>query len=208
MKQPPFEKSVFINCPFDADYASLLQAAAFCLTYNGYYPRITTEVASNASGRLERVAELIRGSKFSIHDLSRCKASTIGEFARMNMPFELGLDYGCLAFGGDKFSSKIVLILEHTRDDYSESLSDIAGWDIHPHNGDVLTLVRIITDWLNHQAPPQSARPGAVMTQYATFQGWHWHRELESGASEDDIRAYPTITMLRAMREWVDSQAI
>jgi hypothetical protein len=42
---------------------------------------------------------LIHESRFGIHDLSRCKAITAGDYVRMNMPFELGIDHGSKRFG-------------------------------------------------------------------------------------------------------------
>ena len=85
---PPFERSVFINCPFDEAFAPLLQAIAFCVTDLGYCPRLAPENADNAANRLDRIIDLIRGSKYGIHDLSRCKSAVPGEYARMNMPFD------------------------------------------------------------------------------------------------------------------------
>jgi hypothetical protein len=92
---PPFERSVFVNCPFDEDFAPLLQAIAFCITDLGFYPRIAPENANNAANRLDRIVEQISESKYGIHDLSRCKSTKVDEYARLNMPFELGLDHAC-----------------------------------------------------------------------------------------------------------------
>lgn len=92
---PDFERSVFLNCPFDSEFAPLLQAIAFCVADMGLSPRLAPENADNASNRLSRITDLIRTSRYGIHDLSRCKSRSVGEFARMNMPFELGIDHGC-----------------------------------------------------------------------------------------------------------------
>lgn len=80
-EQIPFERSVFINCLFDDDFAPLLQAIAFCLTDLGFYPRLAPENADNALNRLERIIELVKTSKYSIHDLSRCRSVKAGEYA-------------------------------------------------------------------------------------------------------------------------------
>ena len=131
-----FERSVFINCPFDDDYAPLLQAIAFCATFLGFWPRLAPQNGDNALNRLNRIDEIIRTSKYGIHDLSRNKAKTKGEFSRMNMPFELGIDYGCKTFGAAPLATKCILVLEERRYDYQKCLSDIAGWDIEAHGGD------------------------------------------------------------------------
>ena len=205
MNAPPFERSVFVNCPFDEPYAPLLQAIAFCVTDLGFVPRIAPENADNAANRLERIVELIRGSRYGIHDLSRCKSTVIGEFARLNMPFELGLDHACARFGPDPLTSKTILILEETRFDYQKGLSDIAGWDIPAHSGDYIKLVRIVSGWLIRQAHAQPVGASRIQDNYMVFQEWYWERETARGASDDDIRAYPTIQMMTAMREWVEA---
>jgi len=202
---PPFERSVFVNCPFDDEFAPILQAIAFCITDLGFYPRLAPENADNAANRLDRIVELVRGSKYGIHDLSRCKANGEGEFARMNMPFELGIDHGCRRFSDGPLAQKAILILEDDRYDYQKSLSDIAGWDIHAHGGDHIAAVRHVSMWLIRLAGAERVGPARILGNYAAFQEWYWERELASGASEDDIKAYPTVQMVEAMREWVDA---
>ena len=201
---PPFERSVFVNCPFDDEFAPILQAVAFCITDLGFYPRLAPENADNAANRLDRILDLVRGSKYGIHDLSRCKSTAVDEYARLNMPFELGIDHGCRMFGGGKLTGKAILILEGTRYDYQKGLSDIAGWDIQPHGGDYIEAVRSVRTWLVRQAGAVAMGASRILGNYAAFQEWYWERELALGASEDDIRAYPTVQMVEAMREWID----
>ena len=202
---PPFERSVFVNCPFDEDFAPILQAIAFCIVYLGYFPRLAPENADNAATRLDRIAELVRGSKYGIHDLSRCKSAAAGEYARMNMPFELGLDHACRRFGGAPLTDKRILILEDTRYDYQKALSDIAGWDIQAHGGDHEKAVRHVRSWLIAQAAAPAVGAALVQGKYIAFQEWYWERELAAGSSEDDIREYPTAELIRAMHEWKDA---
>lgn len=202
MTSPPFERSVFVNCPFDDDYAPLLQALAFCICNLGFYPRLAPENADNATSRLERIVDLIRGSKFGIHDLSRCKASVAGEYARLNMPFELGLDHGYARFSSEP-AGKAILVLEKNRYDSHRTLSDIAGWDIHPHSNDHIKLVRVVSEWLIRQAGAEPVGPSKIQGDYLAFQEWYWDRESERGASDEDIRAYPTVRMITAMHDWI-----
>jgi len=200
---PPFARSVFFNCPFDDQYAPLLQAIAFCVAELGFFPRLAPENADNAASRLDRIVDLIRGSKFGIHDLSHCKAAAADEYARMNMPFELGLDHGCARFSDGSLVGKAILILEHTRYDFQKTLSDISGWDISAHGGDHIVAVRIVSSWLVKQAGAQAVGASRILGSYATFQGWYWDREAQRGSSDEDIRAYPTIQVVDAMREWI-----
>lgn len=185
---PPFERSVFINCPFDEDYASLLQAISFCVVYLGFHPRLAPENADNAAARLDRIADLIRGSKFGIHDLSRCKSSAADEFARMNMPFELGLDHACGRYGSGELAEKTILVLEHDRFDYHRALSDISGWDIRAHGDNHEKAILHVRSWLIAQAGAERVGLSHIIGKYIAFQEWYWERETAAGSSEDDIR--------------------
>ncbi|MDP2127630.1 MAG: hypothetical protein Q8K97_09630 [Pseudohongiella sp.] len=202
---PPFERSVFLNCPFDDAFAPLLQAIAFCVTDLGFYPRLAPENANNAANRLDRIVELVRLSKFGIHDLSRCRSTSIGEYSRLNMPFELGVDYGCANFGTGQLTEKSILILEEKRYDYQKVLSDIAGWDIEAHDSDHIKAVRVVRNWLVRIACADPIGPSRIQGDYLTFQEWYWERELKRGASDDDIRAYPTMQVVEAMQEWIEA---
>ena len=202
---PPFERSVFVNCPFDEDFAPVLQAVAFCIVYLGLFPRLAPENADNAAARLDRIADLIRGSQYGIHDLSRCKSTQADEYARMNMPFELGLDHACRRFGQAPQTDKRILILEHTRYDYQRALSDISGWDIQAHGGDHEKAVRHVRSWLIAQAGAPAVGAALIQGKYIAFQEWYWERELAAGSSEEDIREYPTAELIRAMHQWKDA---
>lgn len=201
--QPAYDRSVFLNCPFDEEFAPLLQAAAFCVTDLGFFPRLAPEDSDNSRSRLDRILELIKGSKFGIHDISRCHLASPQEFARLNMPFELGLDVACARFGGPSHASKAILVLEHDRYDYQKSLSDISGWDIESHQGEFARVLRIVRRWLIQQAKVPAIGAALIEHHYSDFQEWHWERELLTGAAEDDIREYPTIDFVQAMQEWV-----
>lgn len=205
MPGPPFEKSVFINCPFDDDFAPILQAIAFCVVYLGFYPRLAPENADNAAPRLDRIIELVRGSKYAIHDLSRCKSKAADEFSRMNMPFELGIDHACRKFGAGELAQKSILILEENRYDYQKVLSDISGWDINSHNANYEKAVRHVRSWLVAQAKAPAVGAAFIQGKYIAFQEWYWERELEAGSSEEDIREYPTIELIRSMHEWMEA---
>ena len=100
------ENSIFINCPFDDDYLPLLRALLFVARFYNLEVKISSTDLDSKSNRLSRIIALMRESKYSVHDLSRMKSGKKGEYYRMNMPFELGLDYG---ISGD---DKIFLIFE------------------------------------------------------------------------------------------------
>jgi hypothetical protein len=95
MSKENFDTNVFINCPFDNDYRQLLLAVIFTALYLGYKPRLSLERADSGENRIDKILDLIIESKFGIHDLSRIESQKGNEHFRMNMPFELGIDFGC-----------------------------------------------------------------------------------------------------------------
>ncbi|PUB18746.1 hypothetical protein [Yoonia sediminilitoris] len=198
-----FEKCVFVNCPFDEEYEPLLQAILFCIVDLGFTPRLASENQDSGDVRLVKIRELIEASKFSIHDLSRCQARKVGEHFRLNMPFELGIDYGCRQYFGDGREAKRFLILEEQRYRYQAALSDISGSDIQAHKGDYQLAVKKVRNWLVNVAGADGVGPTAIFRNYTDFQEWYWEKMRAAGASEDDIREYPTSEVLDAMHEWV-----
>ena len=87
------EHYIFINCPFDEDYQHLLRSMIFTCLYVGLKPQLS-DTTDSFDIRVSGIIDLIKESKYSIHDLSRAKARKKGEVSRMNMPFELGIDIG------------------------------------------------------------------------------------------------------------------
>lgn len=156
-----FESSVFLNCPFDQKYISdLLKPMIYVIIKNGYTPRLSLEVSDSGQVRLEKITEIIRSCKYGIHDLSIVKAKKAKEFARMNMPFELGIDYGLRKSGIPPLNKKQFLILEAVKYDYMKAISDINGFDIKVHGNETEKLFDCLYSWssetlkINKQDPP------------------------------------------------------
>ena len=201
-----FNDNVFLNCPFDPDYAPIMQAVLFCLVRFGFKPRIATEQSNAAEPRIEKICELIQTSKYSIHDLSRCQASQAEELFRLNMPFELGIDFGCRRYGGHPYSEKVILILEEERYRYQAAISDLAGSDIEAHESNYQIAVRKVRNWLtNNISDMPSVSASLVLAEYEDFQEWHYKRQLAKGFSEQDIQDYPTSEFLDEMLDWISS---
>ena len=147
-KHQNYEKHVFINCPFDDKYFDLLQTLLFAIIYYGFIPRISLENSDSGLPRLEKIIQLIEESKYSIHDLSRLQSKSANEFYRLNMPFELGIDYGLRKFNPE-YSDKKSLILETERYDYMKAISDINGFDIKNHEDIPVKLVECVRAWFS-----------------------------------------------------------
>lgn len=110
-----FENNVFANCPFDDQFRPLLRPLLFSIHYLGFTPRIALERLDSAEPRIEKIVEVIEASKYSIHDLSRLRATTVGEFYRLNMPFELGIDFGCRRFKEGECSQNLWMVRRESK---------------------------------------------------------------------------------------------
>ena len=202
MAGSPFDRNVFLNCPLDREYEPILQAVLFCLVRFGLTPRIATERNDAGEARIDKLLELIGASRYSIHDLSRCQAREAGEHYRLNMPFELGIDFGCRRYGGHPFSEKVILVLEEQPYRYQAAMSDLAGMDVEAHGGDSETAVRKVRNWLTGLGGFERVGAARVLAEYEDFQAWYYERQRGAGFSDEDIQDYSTAELLEAMFDW------
>lgn len=202
---PDFDRSVFINCPFDKEFEPILQAMLFCIVYLGMRPRVARERADAAEVRVEKIIELIQESKYSIHDLSRARANRAGEYYRLNMPFEFGIDHGCRRFKGSPWADKKMLIVADRQYAYQKALSDIAGNDIETHSGRFDTAIKKVRNWLVNEAEAPNVGARRIINKYVDFQEWYFEKHRAAGAEDADIKQYPTSELLSGMVEWKDA---
>lgn len=199
-----FEKSIFINCPFDDKYLPLLKSLLFATIYLGFTPRIATERLDSAEMRIDKLIELIRESKFGIHDLSRLKSNKKGEYFRLNMPFELGIDIGCKTFGDKNHNTKKCLILEKERFRYQAALSDLSGADIKVHHDSEETLIKEVRNWLTDvatiQKPPS---PSAVWSAFIDYNSWLYDNLTPQEYTKKDIIDLPVNEIIIYMTQWL-----
>jgi hypothetical protein len=200
---PNFSLNVFVNCPFDGEYEPILKAILFCLVRFGLRPRIATERNNAGETRIDKIAELIGASEYSVHDLSRCQAREGGEHYRMNMPFELGMDFACRRYGGAPYGEKKILVLEEQKYRYQAALSDLAGVDIVPHEGRYELAVRGVRNWLAGMNGFEQIGSARVLSEYEDFQEWYTERQRAAGFSIDDMRDVGIPELLQAMLDWM-----
>jgi len=50
-----FSTNIFINCPFDKDYKSLLRPILFTIVYLGFNPRLASERSDSLEQRIEKI---------------------------------------------------------------------------------------------------------------------------------------------------------
>lgn len=166
---PNFELNVFINCPFDSAYAPIFEAVVFAVHDAGFYAKSALERLDSSQIRLHKIVELIRSSRFSIHDLSRTELDDTTALPRFNMPLELGIDIGCKTFS--RFHArKSFLIFDSEQYRFQKYISDIAGQDIHRHGNSPVAAVTRVRDWLRAESGLRTIPGGAaIYERYLDF---------------------------------------
>ena len=96
-----------------------------------------------------------------------------------------------------------VLVLEENRYRFQAAISDIAGSDIEAHGGDFQKAIGKVRNWLVSEAQVGSVGILKIQQSYSDFHEWYYEKKLSEGASDDEIKEYPTSELLTAMREWV-----
>jgi hypothetical protein len=198
----PFDKNVFINCPFDKDYTPLLRTLSFVLLYLELEPNLS-QTLSSSTIRINQIKQYIKNCKFSIHDLSRSKALEKGELPRFNMPYELGLDIGASEYGGKKLQNKKALILETDKYHYQKVLSDIAGQDIANHNNDPKVLTLKVRNWISDNSPgkiiPSQSQIWYAFNQFSA----DLLTSLSSTYSMSEIEEMPIGDYIKFAKDWL-----
>jgi hypothetical protein len=199
-----FGRNVFINCPCDERYVPLLQALLFTIVHLGYTPRIALERSDSGEIRLQKISDLIRRSRFSIHDLSRTQAAEPGEFYRMNMPFEFGVDYGCRLFGQSGLRRKRCLVLSGHPFDHVRALSDASGIDVKHHNHEPLELMRQVRNWFVETAEAREVPSASTIWRgFIDFMLDFNGRRVADGYSPEDLNTMPVREFVGFIARWV-----
>ncbi len=198
-----FERNVFVNCPFDSQYLPLLRPLLFTIIYLGLKPRIALEAMDSGQARLDKIVGLIADSKFGIHDLSRMEAAQAGELYRLNMPFELGIEFGCRLFGHGRHKDKRSLVLEAEPHRYKAALSDLSGSDIESHGNEPYRVIGIVRNWLKNVSPMQAPGPAQIEGAFSDFTIENYNDLTDEGFSPPDIEALPVSELIDRMERWV-----
>jgi len=162
--------SVFVNCPFDDGYKPIFDAIVFAIFDCGFVARSALELMDGAEVRVDKIARIIEGSRYGIHDISRTELDAANGLPRFNMPFELGLFLGARRFGNSEQSRKRCLILDREPHRYQRFISDIAGQDIASHDNSARGAISSVREWLGG-ASKRKTIPGAtdIWNRYRRF---------------------------------------
>ncbi len=193
-----YERSIFLNCPFDKDYLPLFEALAFTILFCGFQPRTVFEILSGGEERLEKIFRLIGSCKYGVHDISRTELTD--RLPRFNIPFELGLFFGAQRFDPLQVRQKQSVILDKHRYRYQQFISDLAGIDVLNHEGRAQQMVRIVRDWLrNNSGDRDIPGPRVISEQLALF-------KKTGKAVPGEALTYPAI--ISTMTQWIRLNAL
>ncbi len=197
---PDYTSSVFINCPFTADFDHLFRAITFSVLDCGFIPRCAREDIDSGDVRLQKIERIIEGCKYGIHDLSNMALDPVTGLPRFNMPLELGLFLGAKRFGDKKQKEKRLIIFDELPHRFRQAISDISGQDIEAHHGDLESIISTIRNWLRTVSRRRTL-PGAaqVVERYRNFE-----LALPSICRElnYDINDLPFIDFCETIVEW------
>jgi len=198
-----YEKSVFINCPFDDAYWDLFRPLVFTVMRLGFIPKYSLERSDSSEARISKITSLIEESQFGIHDLSRCVAVKKGDVFRLNMPLELGLDMGAKTYGSPELRKKRILILEKERYRFQKAISDLSNSDIKAHNADPDQIVTVVRDWLVQEAKAPKLSPSYIWGQFNDCMADIYIELLAENYTPKDIEKLPEHERIERMYAWI-----
>ncbi len=199
--------NVFVNCPFDSDYVEIQSRIIFTIIYLGLEPQVASLIDDSGQSRLEKIQEMIGSSRFSIHDISRLKAGEKGEFYRLNMPLELGMDIGARNFQ-TKYRDKKFLILEAAKYDYQKAASDLNGFDPKSHDNNAEKAVECVRDWIENQRPKKADGAAKINSFYLEFRSDLYDDLVNCrGFNEEQASNLQLSELVTEMKEWLADRA-
>lgn len=197
-------RTIFINCPFDAQYRPIFDAIVFTAAYSGF--RVVCALSENDSMkvRVHKILDMTRACSLGIHDISRTETDPGSGLPRFNMPFELGLFFG-MAYSAGNSPTKRGLILDKKRYQYHQFLSDLSGNDIAVHANKPIAAIKAIRDWLAPMDPArQLTGSDAIAKAFRRFEG-----HLSAHARGHGFAAPRDVTFVERLKltlAWLDAQ--
>ena len=201
-----YDKTVFINCPFDKDYGDIQAYIVFTILYLGFEPLIASAVTDSGEARFSKITRMIADARFSIHDISRLKASRKGEYYRLNMPLELGVDLGIREFS-ESHKDKVFLILSREPYDYQKAASDLSGYDIEAHEDNAELCCEKVRNWLENHVPNKSDGASKIATAFTDFQSDLIAMLLDRGFNDKQIENLQMSETISEMKEWLQARS-
>ncbi len=191
---------MFINCPFDQEYAATFEALIFAVYATGFRPRSARELDDGGQPRLEKLYGIIQQCRYGIHDLSRTELDETNQLPRFNMPLELGIFLGARRYGGKVQEEKRLLIFDVEQYRYQRFISDLAGMDIHAHGGVAERAVMEARNWLANVSRRKLPSGQQLIEAYRRFVA---DLPAIADALEFDARWIPYVDFERIVVTWL-----
>jgi hypothetical protein len=173
---PKAGRSVFVNCPFDGKYKPLRDAILLSALACGFTPRMANDSGDVSRSRMDRIQGTMLECAYSIHDLSRCEGGGDWNYARFNMPLELGM---AMSMAHDW------LALVPVTHSYGVFVSDLAGFDLKAHDETPPAVIRAVVFWLSTRREENiTVDPDVVIDAFEDFENRiaeieiKWNNEL------------------------------
>jgi hypothetical protein len=204
-----YKDNVFINCPFDNDYYVLLKPLLFVCVFLKLKPQIS-QTNNSDDIRINQIKNLIKSSRYSIHDLSRldyqaaidpANPNAPENLPRLNMPFELGIDVGCKTY---LKKDKKYIILENEPHRFKVMLSDISGQDIFAHRNKPFHIVKIIRNWCAGIFPRREiVSTNVIWDAYNEFAFDFEEQMNQQNLDPDVIGDIPFSELIDILKNWI-----
>ena len=140
------EHQVFLNYPFDDAFDCFANALHFAVIASGLIPVCAKDLSSPDRPRFEMLVDTIINCRHSIHDFSRLKGEGEQNFARLNMPLEMGMAL-FHAIQTQRTLHRCAFFVAEPHE-YQMAASDLAGLDPVLYDGDEFSLVGGVYEWL------------------------------------------------------------
>lgn len=171
---------LFLNVPFDQDYASLLCATLFSAVCCGFQPCSALygiDGWGRNVSRLDRIFKILSSCRYSFHDLARGHGEGTENACRLNIPLELGMAIGIEKPGTIQHTWIAIAPKSFKHELYA---SDLMGFDPDTYDdseGEALTkenLVKLVVSTLytlsqgSAIARPTSTEVSNVLPRFMT----------------------------------------
>jgi hypothetical protein len=166
-----YDRSVFINCPFDSRYQPLFHALVFVVQDCGFLARCAREAEDSGEERIRKIKRIIRECRYGVHDISRVQLDSKTGLPRFNMPLELGLFMGAQEYGEGNQKDKRSIVLDTEKFRYQAFCSDIAGQDIRAHGNQPAQAIAAVRGILTTALGGTARIPGesTINARYLQF---------------------------------------
>lgn len=174
---------VFLNYPYDEAFSPLADAMSFAVVAGGMLPLCGRDLTTPDRPRLETLVEAIRCCHYSAHDFSRSEGAGQHNFARMNMPIEMGMAL-FYALHTQRHDHRCIFFVP-TEHDYQIFASDLAGLDPRVHENDDTRLVSNMYEWLRGIVPPSLFNTQPTVAVIEKFNLYKEKRRRVRGGGND-----------------------